>query len=71
MTTPQQDDMGSSVAEATSIAEARYSGRSTETHGQGSELGDRMAMPADGVMSATAPSGTETTELSSIPFPGL
>src|SRR5215468_2213747 len=40
-----QDDVAATVAASVAAAEARFTGRETETHAQGSVIGDPMVMP--------------------------
>jgi len=58
-----RDDVGGSVAEAVSNAEARYGEHQRDTYGQGSTIGDVMTLPPSpldpgvGSLGITDPSG--------------
>lgn len=53
-----RDDVAGSVAAAQAAAEARYHEHMTDTYGQGSVIGDLMAMPPTGLDPAASSPGT-------------
>lgn len=53
-----RDDVGGTVAEAVSNAEARYHEHQGDTYGMGSVIGDLMTLPAGGLDPAASSPGT-------------
>lgn len=53
-----RDDVGGTVADAMANAEARFREHMSDTYGQGSAIGDLMAMPPDGLDPAASSPGT-------------
>lgn len=53
-----RDDVAGSVAAAQAAAEARYREHMSDTYGQGSTIGDTMAMPPNGLDPAASSPGT-------------